>query len=632
LEERQQPDPRLFRLMADRVTNYAIFLLDPAGRVISWNPGAERIKQYDEREILGKHFSLFYTDEDRARRWPEAELERALREGRFEDEGWRVRRDGSRFWANVVITALRDEDGQLLAFAKITRDMSERKRQEEALRESEERFRLLVDGVQDYAIYMLSPDGLVTSWNAGAARIKGWEAADVLGRHVSRFYLEEDIDAGKPWAELAVARETGRSEDEGWRVRRDGSRFWARVVVTTLYDESGRLRGFAKVTRDMTRERHAAALETSARQLNDFIAVLAHELRNPLAPIRNAAKLLTMVKPDEPDFGMMCRAIDRQSAQLARIVDDLLDIARITRGSLEIQHRPVDLGEVLARSLEATRPAISAASQVLTLDLPSGGPLIVEGDELRLTQALTNILGNATRYTEAGGRITVRLSSDEHDAMPQVAISVLDTGRGIEPDMLEAIFGMFVQGRQQRSGAGLGVGLALARSIVELHHGTVEARSEGPGRGAEFVMRLPLATSLGPIETLPEPARPAVPARRVLVVDDNADAADVLTALLQGLGHEVQTAHGGMEALEMAERFRPDVVLLDLGMPGMSGVEVARRLRERKRSPEPLIVAVTGWGKAEDRARSRAAGFDLHLVKPVEEHELREVLRRGSLH
>jgi CheY-like chemotaxis protein len=385
----------------------------------------------------------------------------------------------------------------------------------------------------------------------------------------------------------------------------------------------------------MTQQRHAASLETSARQLNDFIAVLAHELRNPLAPIRNAAKLLGMVKPGEEDFEMMRRAIDRQSAQLARIVDDLLDISRITRGTLEIRREPVEVGEVVSRAVEATRPAIDAANQALTVELPPLGPVMVQGDELRLAQALTNILGNAARYTDAGGRIELKVTTREHGEVGEVEISVRDNGRGIDPDMLGAVFGMFVQGRQShRSGAGLGVGLALARSVVELHHGSIEAKSEGPGKGAEFVIRLPFIRKGAREEAGRRAAAAPAPAsiRRVLVVDDNVDAAGMLRALLEGLGHEVEAVHSGIEALAAAERFKPDVVLLDLGMPGMSGHEVARELRRRWTGAEPLIVAVTGWGKPEDRARARDAGVDVHLVKPVEEEELREVLGRGSLH
>ena len=239
------PDAALFKLMAQQVRDYGLFLLDPGGRIISWNTGAHLIKGYEADEIVGRHFSVFYTPDAVARGWPEHELDVAAREGRFEDEGFRVRKDGSRFWANVIITALRDEGGRLVAFSKITRDLTERRRQEDALRQSEERFRLLIEGVVDYAIYMLDPQGMISSWNAGAERIKGYGRDEVLGTHFSRFYSDEDLKAGRPWAELAEARRYGRAVDEGWRVRKGGDRFWARVVVTSLHDPEGRLRGFA---------------------------------------------------------------------------------------------------------------------------------------------------------------------------------------------------------------------------------------------------------------------------------------------------------------------------------------------------------------------------------------------------
>jgi CheY-like chemotaxis protein/anti-sigma regulatory factor (Ser/Thr protein kinase) len=279
--------------------------------------------------------------------------------------------------------------------------------------------------------------------------------------------------------------------------------------------------------------------------------------------------------------------------------------------------------------VEAARPGIKAAKHMLKVDLPAK-PIIIQGDELRLTQALTNVLNNAARYTEAGGRITVALASESGRAK----LSVLDTGRGIEPQLLGTVFGMFVQGRDALSKpqAGLGVGLALARTIVELHHGTIEARSEGAGKGSEFILRLPLgeAETAAPAKERAKAAAAKTAGRRVLVVDDNVDAAAMLSALVRMLGHEVVTVHDGIEALQICEGFRPEVIMLDIGMPGMNGYEVARRLRQRNRSPQPVLVAVTGWGKPDDEMRSREAGFDAHLVKPVEELQIREVLRAVS--
>jgi PAS domain S-box-containing protein len=631
-------DPRLFQLMAESVQDYAIFMLDPGGHIISWNPGAARAKQYAAHEIIGKHFSIFYTQADIERKWPQLELQRATMDGRVEDEGWRVRKDGSRFWAHVVITALRDESGKLLAFSKITRDVSERKRQEAELRRSEERFRLLVEGVQDYAIYMLTPDGTVTSWNGGARRIKGYEAHEIVGKHFSRFYRSEDIDAGKPWGELAMAREHGRAEDEGWRVRKDGTRFWARVVVTALRDADGQLHGYAKVTQDLTQQRQSAALEVAARQVHDFIAVLAHELRNPLAPIRNAAHLLAVATPGAQEFEVARLAIDRQSAQLMRIVDDLLDIGRITRGALSIHPQRVDLRDIVARAIEAARPGIDSAGHQLSIQLPPE-PVFLQADELRVTQALTNVLNNAARYTDAGGKIALSLRrespdqnyNEEANQLAWASLSVRDTGRGIDPEFIANIFGMFVQGRQaaSRSQGGLGVGLALARAIIELHHGTIEARSEGAGKGSEFIIKLPVEAAR-PAAGPEQPKRPAngraSVARRVLVVDDNVDAAAMLAALIRQLGHEVEIVHDGSAALRAVEGYRPEVILLDIGMPGMNGFEVAQRLREVGRVPRLRIVAVTGWGKPEDRQRSREAGFDMHLIKPVELSEIQQAL------
>ncbi len=622
-------DAKLFQIMAEQVQDYAVFLLDPNGCILSWNLGAQKIKGYAPAEIIGKHFSIFYPPEAVRSAWPERELEMARKEGRFEDEGFRVRKDGGLFWANVIITALRDEQGNLLAFSKITRDVSERRRQEESLRQSEERFRLLVEGVLDYAIYMLDTDGIVTSWNNGAERITGYTRTEVIGQHFSIFYPAEDIKAGQPEAELALARSQGRVENEEWRVRRDGGRFWARVVVTPLYDSTGQLCGFAKVTQDLSQQRHIQELEASAQKVNEFIAVLAHELRNPLAPIQTALDIMEKTDLQDELQIKMRQMIARQSSRLIRIVDDILDISRITRGILSLEKKLVELNDLVERAVEVAAPAIAAAKHHLELILPSARLAIV-GDMQRLIQVLSNLLNNAARYTPPGGRIDVLAWAEKG----QVVLCIRDNGRGIAADSIPLIFQMFVRGRSplERVGDGLGVGLAVARSIVQLHGGTIEAFSAGEGKGSEFRVRLPAADLADRTETVQMtsvqapsiPLRP-VASKKVLLVEDNLDAAVTLDSLLQMLGHKTCVVHDGAQALLAFAHFQPEIVLLDLGLPSINGYEVARRLRAQG-AKDVRIIAITGWGQPEDRQQSAAAGFDLHLVKPIDEHELNAAL------
>jgi PAS domain S-box-containing protein len=619
-------DSDLYRLLVEQARDYALFVLDRDGRILTWNAGAQRIKGYAPEEIVGRHFSVFYPHEAVASGWPAHELKVATAEGRFEDEGWRVRKDGSRFWASVVITALRDDGGKLIGFSKITRDLTDRRLHEEALRQSEERFRLLVEGVVDYAIYMLDSEGVVTSWNAGAQRIKGYARDEILGKHFSRFYPPGDVESGKPWEELAIARRVGRTEDEGWRVRKDGARFWARTVLSALHDEQGHLRGFAKVTQDLTERRHAQDLEQATRNMSEFIAVLAHELRNPLAPIRNAVHLMANAPADDASQKALRELIDRQSRHLARIVDDILDIARITRGSLAVERARVDMADAARRAIEMTAPLVEVNEHQIEVELPEQ-PIPVRGDLHRLTQVIGNLLNNAARYTPRGGRISVSATSEGGQAV----VKVRDNGAGLDPALSGRIFDMFVQGRPslERIGGGLGVGLALARKIAELHGGALEARSEGRGRGAEFTLRVPLDETSAPEQRTPAGAAKASASRRILVVDDNVDAATMLELLLRSLGHETRAVYDGASALKAATEFHPDVVLLDIGMPDLDGYEVARRLRAMKQRPR-RIIAVTGWGQPADRQRSQEAGFDKHLVKPVEANELVRILEERN--
>jgi PAS domain S-box-containing protein len=623
-EEPLRESEERFRLLVEGIQDYAIFMLDPQGRVVSWNAGAERIKGYQAAEILGQHFSRFYPPERIASAWPEYELEVARKEGRFEDEGWRLRKDGSTFWANVIITALRDQTGELCGFAKITRDLTQRRRQEESLRQSEERFRLMVEAVADYAIFMLDPQGRVTSWNQGAQRIKGYTAAEILGQHFSRFYPPEKVATGWPEHELAAARAVGRFEDEGWRLRKDGSAFWANVVITALYDRENRLYGFVKITRDLTDRRRVDALEESGRQINEFLAMLAHELRNPLAPIRNAVTLMREGGLNDAMMEWSRSVIDRQVTHLTRLVDDLLDVSRITSGKITLRQEPVELHSVVDNAVDACRPLIEARRQTLEIVLPAE-PLRVEGDVTRLSQVVLNLLNNAVKYTPEGGNIRLAVEVEGGQAVVRVA----DTGIGIPADLLPKIFDLFTQGDRSldRSEGGLGIGLTLVRRLVELHGGAVGAHSEGSGRGSELVIRLPLLDAAQEPAGGPpmEPLHPAV-AHRVLVVDDNLDAAESMAALLAVWGHEVRSAHDGPSALAVAAEWRPDTVLLDIGLPRMSGYEVAERLRQLPGLGQVALIAVTGYGQEEDRRLSRDRGFDHHLVKPVEPEKLKRLI------
>jgi PAS domain S-box-containing protein len=611
--------------IVDSAQDYAIFLLDREGHIVSWNRGAQRIKGYEAREIIGRHFSTFYTPEAIKRRWPQHELEAAARDGRFEDEGWRVRKDGSLFWANVIITALHDDDGAVRGFGKITRDLTERRRSEEMLRESEERFRLMMESVKDYAIFMLDTQGRVASWNAGAQRIKGYRAEEIIGEHFRIFYDGEARQRQWPEEELRRARDDGRFEEEGVRLRKDGTAFWANVVITPVRDHAGVLRGYAKVTRDLSERKRIEALETSERQLQEFLAVLAHELRNPLAPISNALNLLVRKPTADPAEIWVRDVLQRQTAQLTRLVDDLLDVSRITRAALVLDRKAVDLRTVLRHASDASMQWFEQRRHTLDIDVPDER-LVVDGDEVRLSQVVQNLLHNAAKYTPEGGRIKMSARREAGEAV----IGVRDNGIGMTPETLSTAFELFKQADQglERSQGGLGVGLTLVQRLVRMHDGSVEARSDGPGRGSEFIVRLPLRAEqpiVRPVESKPA-ARSAV-CRRILVVDDNSDAAQALKLLLESDGHEVRVASDGDAGLALARQYRPDAALLDIGLPNMDGYELARRMRADPALGETLLVAVTGYGQMHDRARASASGFNHHLVKPVEFSALQRLLQ-----
>jgi len=623
LPHRDIGDDASYRTLVESIYDYAIFRLDATGHVMSWNAGAARIKGYSRDEILGQHFSRFYTEEAKARHWPDTELEVAARLGRFEDEGWRVRKDGTQFWANVIITALRDEHGNLTGFGKVTRDMTAQRNTAEALRQSEETFRLLVDSVKDYAIFMLDPAGHVMSWNAGASYIKGYRRDEIIGQHFSVFYPPDDVAAGKPGRELVIAREQGRVEDEGWRVRKDGSLFWANVTITAVYDDTRALRGFAKVTRDMSERKRLEELEQSERRMNEFLATLSHELRNPLAPIRNALTVMQMRPEDPHAMQKSVSLVERQMAHLTRLVDDLLDVGRIAAGKIDLRLEPVDTRDIIALGIEAADPALAAKSQTVTVTTDAR-PLPLHADRTRLSQVMQNLLLNASKFSSPGAQIAIS-ASIRHRTL---VIQVIDHGRGIASGALESIFNLFAQEDRPGSTAqgGLGIGLSLCRSLVEMHGGSIAATSEGPGLGATFTIQLPLAAAAATPGTDGGMSHGGGHERRVLLVDDNRDAADSMSILLEMSGHHVTIAYDGMEAIHAAARVRPDVALIDLAMPGMDGFAVIHALRGMPALSGTRYVALTGFGQASDREQTAAAGFDVHLVKPVELDMLLKVI------
>jgi PAS domain S-box-containing protein len=681
-----------FRLLVESTRDYAIFMLDPTGRIATWNPGAERINGYRAEEIIGQHFSRFYPEEANKKGWPEHELEVAQKEGRFEEEGWRVRKDGSRLWASVLITALYDEAGKLQGFSKITRDLTARKQAEEdarklveeqaarqAAEEAERRAHFLAGASGAFAALVDERSTLQKLSRLAVPFFADWCAVDLmdecgalsrvavahvdpskveLAHELSRRYPSHPEDArgiyhilrtGQPELVPEITEalfEESVHDPEYRRILRElGLQSYMAVplrahgitlgVITFIAAESGRHYGATDlaVAEDLA-DRAGIAVENARlysrlretdRLKDEFLAMLSHELRNPLAPIRNALHIMKQPGANGNVLGQVREMAERQVQHMARLLDDLLDVSRISRGMIDLRKEPVNVAYVVTRTVEVLRPLVEERRHELMVSLPEM-PALVEADPTRLEQVVSNLLHNSVKYTDPGGHIWLTVES----VAGEVIVRVRDDGTGIAPEMLPRIFDLFVQAdrRLDRSQGGVGIGLTLVKRLVEMHGGSVEVHSAGLGQGSEFMVRLPALRKGPTTETTTEGKFVSTAARphRVLIVDDNEDSAESLALLLRLEGQDVRVAYNGPAAMKLAEEFLPEMVFLDIGMPGMDGYEVARRLRTIPQLKNAVLVAQTGWGQDEDRQRSREAGFKEHLVKPTDPTALRSLL------
>jgi PAS domain S-box-containing protein len=532
------------------------------------------------------------------------------------------RRDGAFRWFLLRTVPLRDRLGRVRKWFGTSTDIDDGKRAAEALRESEERFRRIVETAAE-GVGVIDAESRITYVNRRMAKMLGSTVEDMLGRFPNDFLFAEDVEAARH--EFRLKRAGNRGPFDFRLRRKDGSAIWASIASSPMFGDDGRFVGVLGMFSDVTdRKRLEEALKEADRRKDEFLAMLAHELRNPLASVGNAAQVLKRFGPADPQLQWAREVIDRQLRHLSRLVDDLLDVSRITHGKVTLQKEPVELAAVVARAVETVRPLIEDRGQELSVSLPPG-PVRLEADLTRLAQVLGNLLTNATRFTGPGGRIGLTAAADG----AEVVLRVRDSGIGIPAELLPQVFDLFTQGDRSpaRSEGGLGVGLTLVKSLVEMHGGRVQALSDGPGKGAEFVVRLPIvqAQQTAQVAAPPEHAPVSFLPRRILVVDDHVDTAELQALLLRAAGHEVRTAHDGPVALEAARAFRPGIVILDIGLPGMDGYEVARRLRGEPGLEEVLLIALTGYGRDEDRRRCREVGFDHHLVKPVDSDALQRL-------
>ncbi|OMQ39480.1 PAS domain-containing sensor histidine kinase [Pseudomonas putida] len=624
-------EDRRLRLLIDAVVDYAIYMIDPDGIITSWNAGARRFKGYEEAEILGQHFSRFYTDDDRRAGLPQRALDTAIGEGRFEGEGWRVRKDGTHFWSHVVIDPIYDSTGTLLGFAKITRDLTDRKMAEETLKQSEQQFRLLVQSVTDYAIYMLAPDGRVTNWNLGAQRIKGYLPEEVIGRHFSMFYTPEDQAAGLPAWALEIATREGRFENKGWRVRKDGTRFLAHVVVDPIRGDTGTLLGFAKITRDITEATQAQqALEQTREALfqaqkmqaiGQLSGGIAHDFNNLLTVILGNLEIVRKRLADDPKIVRLLDNATQGALRGVSLTQRMLAFAR----KQELKSEPVDLAD-LVQGISGLLRSSLGPSVALEARFPAQiEPVMADVNQLEL--AVLNLATNARDAMPNGGSIVISAHAETLADQPQssstagryVCLSITDTGEGMDEATLASAMDPFFT--TKGLGKGTGLGLSMVHGYIEQLGGRFILKSrKNLGTTAELWLPVASAGSV-PAVIVDEPAGPEVPRLCILVVDDDSLVLTSTCLLLEDLGHRVITATSGDQGLELFEKNPAiDLVITDMAMPHMSGAQLADAIRTRK--PGMPIILATGYA---DRLEGFASRLP-RLSKPFTQLNLVEII------
>ncbi len=603
----------------------AVIATDAEGRITSLNPVAETLTGWTRAEALGRPLQeVFHIVSEWTHERLEDPVKRVLAEGRIiglANHTLLIARDGTEHPIDDSASPIRDAEGTILGVVLIFRDITERKRAE--------RNRLQLAAIvesSDDAIIGMDLDGIIRSWNRGAEQLYSYTAEEVVGKPLSLLIPPDHPD------ELPTILERLRSGEriehfETARVCKDGRRVDVSLSISPIKDESERIIGVSKIARDITeRKRLYEQLQEADRRKDEFLAILAHELRNPLAPIRNALQIIRLAGDNKASVEKAAVVMERQLQQMVRLIDDLMDVTRIARNKMKLRQERCELATVVRNAVETSRPLIEAAGHELTVTL-SDEPILVDADSARMSQVFSNLLNNAAKYTERGGRIAITLQREDSHAV----LRVKDTGIGISAEHLPHLFEMFSQVERslERSQGGLGIGLNLAKRLTEMHGGTIEAHSDGLNKGSEFIVRLP-AVSDSPTQPhiAAEQEDKPVPQRcKVLIVDDDEDTVTSLSIMLRILGHEVLSAYDGVQALETAKSFQPDVVLLDIALPRMNGYEVARRIRQESWGENMKLVALTGWGQEEDKRRSIEAGFDHHLTKPMEPTALEVLLK-----